>query len=84
VKERSAMIREAADIVQEVAFRKMVREQRSASTLSPSSLNDTARPQTVYRDLHDVMSEPLTNLGGWDEIYPRISLANRCRSEKGS
>jgi hypothetical protein len=69
VKERSAMIREAADIVQEVAFRKMVRVQRSPSTLSPSSLNDTTRPQTLYRDLHDVMSEPLTNLGGWDEIY---------------
>jgi hypothetical protein len=69
VKERSSMIREAADIVQEVAFRKMVRAQRSPSTLSPSSLNDTVRPQTLYRDLHDVMSEPLTTLGGWDEIY---------------
>jgi len=70
VNERSAMIREAADIIQEVAFRKMVRQQRSPSTLSSSSLNDTSRPgKTLYRDSHDVMAEPLTNLGGWDEIY---------------
>ena len=38
---------------------------------SPSSLPNATRPggKPLYRDSHDVFAEPLTTLGGWDEIY---------------
>jgi hypothetical protein len=72
VKERSAMIRAAADIIQEVAFRKLVMQQRMQQRRFPATRASVRGEITQESNLsarEDVLRQPLEELGGWDMLY---------------
>jgi hypothetical protein len=68
VQERSAMIRAAADIIQEVAFRKLVMQQRRFQATRASVRGEITQESNLTAR-EDVLRQPLEELGGWDMLY---------------
>jgi hypothetical protein len=75
VRERSALIRQAADIIQEVAFRKLMspQPQYPPATLDRIATTHRAPRAGAGAGAHDRLEEPLVTAGAWEAIYSENS-----------